>query len=248
MVTVSEHVRPCGLRIVVERPESSLMSSIVREFPSLSISIDLMIENPQDRTITVLAHMYFSSRESSLTEVLSRLRKSSKVLEAKLIARSGTSAAVLVVKELCEFLHLLRRYGVVLLYPYTHRGGSRIFHALAPSKKLALEFISELEKSAKRVKYSVTSVTELLDKYRKYYLSHLFWHYFTTELTETQQRVLLTALRMGYFEWPRRVRVEDLAKCHGVSKATVTEHLRKAEAKLLKFFLSTVREYAKQVW
>ncbi|MFC5369110.1 helix-turn-helix domain-containing protein [Salinirubrum litoreum] len=57
----------------------------------------------------------------------------------------------------------------------------------------------------------------------------------TTEspLTDRQREVVVEALARGYYEWPRRINNEDLAEELGISRATLHEHLRRAEKKLL---------------
>ncbi len=52
-------------------------------------------------------------------------------------------------------------------------------------------------------------------------------------LSDRQREVFELARARGYYEWPRAVSATDLAEEVGVAKATVLEHLRKAEAKLL---------------
>lgn len=52
-------------------------------------------------------------------------------------------------------------------------------------------------------------------------------------LTERQREVFETARQQGYYEWPRGTTADALADEIGIAKATVLEHLRKAEAKLL---------------
>lgn len=54
-----------------------------------------------------------------------------------------------------------------------------------------------------------------------------------SELTERQREVLKLARRQGYYAWPRGTSATELAVELNVTKATVLEHLRKAEAKLL---------------
>lgn len=57
-------------------------------------------------------------------------------------------------------------------------------------------------------------------------------------LTERQQEVVIAAKRNGYYEYPRRINSEQLAERVGLSKATVVEHLRKAEGRLMEALLA----------
>jgi len=52
-------------------------------------------------------------------------------------------------------------------------------------------------------------------------------------LSERQREIFEFARRRGYYEWPRETSATDLAAELDVTKPTVLEHLRKAEAKLL---------------
>jgi predicted DNA binding protein len=52
-------------------------------------------------------------------------------------------------------------------------------------------------------------------------------------LSERQREALDLARQRGYYTWPRSVSAADLASELDISKATLLEHLRKAESKLL---------------
>jgi hypothetical protein len=52
-------------------------------------------------------------------------------------------------------------------------------------------------------------------------------------LTPSQREVFDLARERGYYEWPRGTSTREMADELGVSKTTLLEHLRKAEAKLL---------------
>lgn len=58
----------------------------------------------------------------------------------------------------------------------------------------------------------------------------IFWH---DQLSDRQREVFMLARRRGYYRWPREVSTTELADEFDISKSTVLEHLRKAEAKLL---------------
>ena len=55
----------------------------------------------------------------------------------------------------------------------------------------------------------------------------------TDDLSERQREVFDLARRRNYYQWPRAVSAGDLADELDISKATLLEHLRKAESKLL---------------
>jgi predicted DNA binding protein len=59
-------------------------------------------------------------------------------------------------------------------------------------------------------------------------------------LSEYERRVLLVALREGYFDWPKRSTLEDIAGELGLSKVTVAEHLRKALKKLVEIYFKSL--------
>lgn len=55
----------------------------------------------------------------------------------------------------------------------------------------------------------------------------------TGHLSERQREVFELAQREGYYTWPRKTSASDLATELDISKTTLLEHLRKAEAKIL---------------
>lgn len=52
-------------------------------------------------------------------------------------------------------------------------------------------------------------------------------------LTDRQERVLSLAFELGYFEFPKKIGLTELAKKLGVSKAALSETLRTGEEKIL---------------
>lgn len=55
----------------------------------------------------------------------------------------------------------------------------------------------------------------------------------SSDLSERQREIFRLAQRRGYYRWPREVSASELAAELDISKTTLLEHLRKAEAKLL---------------
>jgi predicted DNA binding protein len=52
-------------------------------------------------------------------------------------------------------------------------------------------------------------------------------------LTSKQQQAIVSAISLGYYQWPKQVNLEELASRLGVKRRALQENLRKAESKVL---------------
>jgi predicted DNA binding protein len=58
-------------------------------------------------------------------------------------------------------------------------------------------------------------------------------HNLLNVLTDKQRNILITAHKHGYYDYPKRINSQDLAKKVDIGKATLVQHLRKAEGRLM---------------
>jgi hypothetical protein len=65
-----------------------------------------------------------------------------------------------------------------------------------------------------------------------------------SELTQKQVDALLAALDYGYYQVPKRVTAEEVARKRRVPRTTHEEHVRKAESKILRAMAPYLRMYA----
>ncbi len=77
-----------------------------------------------------------------------------------------------------------------------------------------------------KVKYSVVELTHTMQK---------------REVTSRQEEIVRVALDLGYFEFPKRIRLEDLAQKLGLSAGTLSEILRRAEKHILSKYFDSVK-------
>ena len=54
------------------------------------------------------------------------------------------------------------------------------------------------------------------------------------QLTRIQEQILKAAIKLGYYDIPRKVRIEKLAVKLNRSPSTIAEHLRKAESRIIR--------------
>ncbi len=62
------------------------------------------------------------------------------------------------------------------------------------------------------------------------------------KLTKKQKQALILAVENNYYGYPRKIKLEKLAKIMKISLSTYQFHLAKAEAKLLPFVTKRISE------
>jgi DNA-binding CsgD family transcriptional regulator len=89
--------------------------------------------------------------------------------------------------------------------------------------------------SAKQVKTFLEGVEKTGVKYRVARISDAKFPQNSplSRLTEKQRRVLVAAYRLGYYDEPRRISSQELAKRMKVGSSTLINHRRRAERRLL---------------
>ncbi|WP_338602746.1 helix-turn-helix domain-containing protein [Sulfolobus tengchongensis] len=63
------------------------------------------------------------------------------------------------------------------------------------------------------------------------------------DLTPQELKIILTAYKTGYFDFPRRIKSDNVSKLVDISKSTFTYHLRSAEHKIIKRYLKEIEFY-----
>lgn len=109
--------------------------------------------------------------------------------------------------------------------------GSEIWEIGAWSKEPLQEILTRLPKEFKiKLKYI-----------REEEVDQLFLPHIMPKLTDKQKLVVQLAVHEGYYEFPRKVNLDDLAMKLQLSKSTVQQHLRTAEKKLMAFLVGNVK-------
>jgi hypothetical protein len=114
---------------------------------------------------------------------------------------------------------------VYLNFPFEVRGGNRRVTFLGEATELKRMF-QWLE--ARGVKFQVLSNSDARSSPES----------FLDGLSRHQREALLSAYANGYYEVPRRVNLDELARLQNVNKSTFAEHLLKAENRLISRILA----------
>lgn len=90
-----------------------------------------------------------------------------------------------------------------------------------------------LERLPEEFKVKLRSITQ--SKIDDIFLPHIM-----PKLSDKQKQVIQLAVKMGYFEFPRKINLDGLAKKLKLSKQTVQQHIRIAEKKLVPFLTENI--------
>ncbi len=108
--------------------------------------------------------------------------------------------------------------------------GFEYMHVAALQKKVLTDFLVIAQKW---VHIEVQKIAR--ERVRDFYVPHVM-----PDLTEKQKKAITLAYRNGYYSFPKKTEIKSLAKIAGLSPSTFQEHLRKAEQRLIPFFLENI--------
>jgi predicted DNA binding protein len=111
--------------------------------------------------------------------------------------------------------------------------GSEIWEMVCWEKEPLIHILTKLPKEFK-IKLKSIEQTKLED---------IFLPKLMPKLTEKQRTILELAVKEGYFNFPRKINLDGLAKKLNITKQTAQQHLRIAEKKLVPFLTENIINY-----
>ncbi|EMA53332.1 MULTISPECIES: helix-turn-helix domain-containing protein [Halococcus] len=190
--------------IHLQQHKPCVVSQLAAEFDT---AIEIAIEELHDELVTFVIEL-----DERLTGVLDRLTDSDQVHHAEGLGDGN----FLVTKTSCGAYSAIERNHGILRRPNVVDANRRVYTVLFFRREDLRAMIEAFRK--------IGTVT--LGKLAPFEDGGV-------RLTDRQHEVIEHALAAGYFEWPREVTSDELAAELDISRATLLEHLRKAESKLL---------------
>lgn len=114
-----------------------------------------------------------------------------------------------------------------LVEPILHECGYEYWHIASWNREKLVEFYNKTKEIA---------FIEIL-KLHEEKLRDIFYPRIMPILSSKQKKAFDIALESGYYDHPQKIHLEDLAKHMSISRMAYREHLRKAESKLVPFFV-----------
>ncbi len=173
----------------------------------------------------------------------------SKQYETKILSKTITQGRIQLVTKTCSCEEMVKtptdeifeKYDFMEVPPSVMTGGWEHYRLVGFENSDLKGLLKHLDSNGKaEVLYKKTIPEGVTDDTFIVSLSSLFG-----QLTEKQLKALVTAIEGGYYEIPKRVTTEDLAKRQRQPRTTFEEHIRKAESKLVHAVAPFMMMYAK---
>jgi len=145
--------------------------------------------------------------------------------EFKAVGVSGNHGHAVVTKSSCTVCRAITGHGAFMVFGKLNESGLMEFRFISDFKSYR-DILCELQKHG--ILYRVKSVTRYRPK---------------GVLTENQERILLIALKSGFFDYPRKISLKELATKLGLTPPTLSEVVRRGLRRLLEHYFSTPRGF-----
>jgi predicted DNA binding protein len=157
-----------------------------------------------------------SAPEDVLDDVLNDIRKNPLVSKVETTVTDKGKVYGAVTTARCEICRILTDADVFLISAQS-RGAGKVDWTIVLSDKKVLKDIFDHLKS-RSVEAELVKLTKIDDK---------------ETLTERQDKITQVAFERGYFDYPKRISLRELARMFDVSPSTLSEILRKGQRKIV---------------
>ncbi|MFA6327862.1 MAG: helix-turn-helix domain-containing protein [Candidatus Micrarchaeia archaeon] len=159
-----------------------------------------------------------AEKPSEVDEYLAYIKKNNDTKRLTVLEKSGNQALILLNAYMpSSSYEKVLQSGTVPSAPVVAKEGYETYNVIAPDPRGIKKLAHELEAIGD---VKIMRVGDYRSKVSG------------PSLTDKQKDALAVALMNGYYSWPRNAGLEDLARAAKVSRRSMQERLRRAEAKL----------------
>ena len=151
-----------------------------------------------------------------MEEVLAAIQKNSLVAEVETTVTERGKVISAVTTTRCEICRILTDSGAFLMSAQSKDDGKVEWTVILSDKKILKDIFDHLK--SKSVESELIKLTKIDDK---------------ESLTERQDKITQVAFERGYFDYPKRISLRELARMFDVSPSTLSEILRKGQRKIV---------------
>ena len=114
--------------------------------------------------------------------------------------------------------------------PMVHKEGKEHIEIASWDRKILSDIINSLEKNKNTVFFKILNLKE--EQIKDIFLMRAI-----PKITEKQKQIFELAIQKGYYNYPRKINLDGLAKVRNISKSNLHEILRRAESNVLKYYI-----------
>ncbi len=201
--------------LLVDAPENWI-KAVNKDHSAL---VRIMDVKEADKTQGVRDFVEISSTKVNASKLLNVLKGSSGIKNIDLVQLDSHRIMGAITTQNCPVCSILSDLNCSLLSAVTTDDGKMEWKLLVSGNDTLKKVTDRL--GSQDIGYKILKVTRLQTK---------------EDLTTRQEQIVKMALEMGYFEFPKKIRLEELSKRLGISAGTLSEILRRAEKHILTMY------------
>lgn len=151
-----------------------------------------------------------------LDEILKDIRKDPLVLAAAVTSTEKNKIIGAISTKRCDVCRTMVDSNCFLISAQSKRGGAIEWTLVASDRDAIQSLFTKLQQLRCEVK--LVRISEINDR---------------EALTDRQLEITMIALERGYFDYPKRISLRDLARMFSISTSTLSEILRKGQRKIV---------------
>ena len=212
----SSTIRVLEVRLLLEAPKDWIKD--VNRGHSAFVKITDI--RSSDSSQAVQNFVEISSPKSGAEELIKAISSSKDIKDVDLVRLDPHRIVGMITTKDCPVCSTLSGLNCSLLTASTRDDGMMEWKVLISGEDTLRKITDRLE--SKGVPCTILGRTHLIAK---------------NDLTARQEYIVKIALELGYFEFPKKIKLEELSKRLGISPGTLSEILRRAEKNILsKYF------------
>ncbi len=211
---------PTVAQLTIIFPDKIWLASICQAYPSVKIEIQSFLPGNLSAAKDLVGNALMNIHDARIDNVLAEMRAHPSLVELFVLAKDAQEALVNVKTRDSWLLASLIASEVVLRFPVKVQwDGHRTvgIWTITGMRDRVDRLLSLLEE--KQVQVELKSIQKIQSNQVQ------------GALTPRQAEILEMALKLGYFEFPRKITLTELAKRVGVAKSTLSEIVRRISQK-----------------
>jgi len=186
-------------------------------------------------------------RSEEILDLISKYEEDAQVAGLEILQKSRRVVLCLVTLNLRrlsdnhDLFEIVYKSNCIHVDPLLLRNGEKRFRIIAPSKK-SLEALKK--KLGKVGDLNIIDLRPITDQelFTFWGINSVPLH--TLKLSAMQYKTISLAWRKGYYNWRRDITLSDIAKELGIAISTASEHLRKAEDRVIGSVIASLSEHS----